>query len=55
MTNMDTKDVTAILLKVVGLVMLAFAAFELPAYFPPQSSSSEYSFIGALMQAAGLR
>ncbi len=49
---MDTKDVSAILLKTVGLVMLAYAIFELPLYFPPRSNpNEEYSVFGALAQA----
>ncbi len=32
---MDTKDATAVLVKISGLLMLAFAAFQLPAYFLP--------------------
>jgi hypothetical protein len=49
---MDTKDVSAILLKTVGLVMVAYAVFELPLYFPPNSGSlDQYSIFAALAQA----
>jgi hypothetical protein len=49
----DIKDISAVLLKTVGLVMLAYAVFEIPLYFPPSSESTErYSVFAALAQAA---
>ena len=49
---MDAKDVSAILLKTAGLVMVAYAVFELPLYFPPNSGSlDQYSIFAALAQA----
>jgi hypothetical protein len=51
---MDTKDVAAVLLKTAGLIMIAYAVFELPRYFLPMADSSgQYSFVTALVQAAG--
>jgi hypothetical protein len=50
---MDIKDVSAVLLKAIGLVMLAFAVFEIPLYFPPRSNlTEEYSIFAAFVQAA---
>jgi len=49
---MDTKDISAVLLKTIGLVMLAYAVFEIPLYFPPNSGSTDqYSIFGAFAQA----
>jgi len=49
---MDTKDISAVLLKTIGLVMLAYAVFEIPLYFPPRSSAAgEYSVSLAVAQA----
>jgi len=49
----DTKDVSAVLLKTIGLVMLAYAVFEMPLYFPPRSSTTgDYSLFAAVAQAA---
>jgi hypothetical protein len=39
-------------LKTVGLVMLAYAVFEIPLYFPPRASlTDDYSISVALVQA----
>jgi hypothetical protein len=52
-TFMDTKDVSAVLLKTMGLVMLAYAVFEIPLYFPPSTNLTEqYSLFDAVVQAA---
>ena len=52
---MDTKDISAVLLKTVGLVMVAFAVFEIPAYLPPRVSlTEEYSLLMALVDAAAI-
>ena len=49
---MDTKDVTAVLLKIAGLVIVAYAAFALPYYFSPEAmSSSQFSVADTLMSA----
>jgi hypothetical protein len=48
----DTKDVATMLVKAVGLVMFAYAIFDIPYYFPPYASlSAERSFTAAFMQA----
>jgi hypothetical protein len=50
---MDTKDVSAILLKTVGLVMVAYSVFEIPLYFLPSSSTTDqFSFLAVFAQAA---
>jgi hypothetical protein len=52
---MDTKDIAALLLKTAGLVMFAYAIFNIPYYFLPHArSDSEYSFIASFMQAAAI-
>ena len=51
---MDTKDIAALLLKTAGLVMFAYAIFDIPYYFLPSKTDSEYSFIASFMQAAGI-
>lgn len=49
---MDIKDISAVLLKTIGLVMVAYAVFEIPLYFPPSSGATErYSVFAALAQA----
>jgi hypothetical protein len=51
---MDTKDVSAILLKTMGLVMLAYAVFAIPSYFPPRVNlTDQYSILDALVEAGG--
>lgn len=50
---MDTKDITAVLLKTAGLIFFAYAIFELPLYFPPRiSPTTDFSIVTALVQAA---
>ena len=50
---MDTKDVSAILLKTIGLVMIAYSVFEVPMYFPPNfGTTDQFSIFAALAQAA---
>ena len=51
---MDLKDISAVLLKTVGLVMLAFALFEIPSYLPPRVSLTEYSLLSATVDAAAI-
>jgi len=51
---MDIKDISAVLLKTSGLVMLAFAAFEIPSYFLPRASDYEISVLTAVVQAAAM-
>jgi hypothetical protein len=52
---MDAKDIATILLKTAGLVMFAYAIFDIPYYFPPYvTSGGEQSFINAWMQAAAV-
>jgi hypothetical protein len=49
---MDTKDIAALLLKTAGLLMFAYAIFEIPYYaFPRAGANQEYSFIATFMQA----
>jgi hypothetical protein len=51
---MDIKDLSAVLLKTVGLVMLAYAVFEIPLYFPPHVNlTDQYSILDALVEATG--
>src|SRR5438552_6077013 len=49
---MDTKDLTAVSLKVTGLVILAYSVFQLPRYFIPTAGSISSSFTGSLLEAA---
>ena len=50
---MDTKDVSAVLLKTIGLVMVAYAVFEIPLYFIPNSGATDqFSFLAVFAQAA---
>jgi hypothetical protein len=51
----DTKDIAALLLKTAGLVIFAYAIFDIPYYFLPHPrTDSDYSFIASFMQAAGM-
>src|SRR5215472_16115915 len=47
---MDTKDLTIVLLKIAGLIILGVSLFSLPAYFSPDAiSSSRFSFSESLL------
>jgi hypothetical protein len=51
----DAKDLAAVLLKTVGLLMFAYAVFDIPYYFLPRpSNGSELSFIASFMQATAI-
>jgi hypothetical protein len=53
--HVDTKDIAALLLKTAGLVIFAYAIFDIPYYFLPHPrTDSEYSFIASFMLAAGM-
>src|ERR1700687_2631137 len=50
---MDTKDIAATLLKIAGLVLIAFALMQLPSYFPaPLDPNSSWSLPQAFAAAA---
>jgi hypothetical protein len=50
---MDTKDVSALLLRTIGLVMVAYSVFEIPLYFIPNAGGSDqFSFLAVFAQAA---
>ena len=52
---MDTKDGSAVLLKTIGLAMIAYAIFEIPLYFPPRSSpTGDFSVFAAVAHAAAV-
>lgn len=51
---MDTKDISAVLLKTIGLVMLAYAVFELPLYFPPRANLRDDYSVFAAFAGAGV-
>jgi hypothetical protein len=52
---MDTKDIALLMLRAAGLLMFAYALFDIPYYFLPRpGSQGEYSFVASFMEAVAI-